>query len=156
MSPCKHLFLGNICLGTAAAVSTTQLSPTSTEVSEKNESFTKISRKKSTKKIEAEKKKKSPLLLAFQNQENASNRRRKTVAKAQSKKEESIVITESKKKGSAVKIQSNEFGGKTQLKKKESVLGTNSKKDKVKKTSIMDFMGIQSKQAENVPKNKPR
>jgi hypothetical protein len=152
------LFLGNICLGTAAAVSTTQLSPKSTKVSEKNGSFTKISRKKSTNKIEAkaEKKKKSPLLLAFENQENASNRRRKTVAKAQSKMEESVVITESKKKGSAVKIQSNEFGGKTQLKKKESVLGTNSKKDKVKKTSIMDFMGIQSKQAENEPKNKPR
>lgn len=87
-----------------------------TQVPEKMESFTKISRKKTTPKVKAkaEKKKESPLFLAFKNQENASNNKTEEIVKAKSKKE------------------------------------------RVKKTSIMDFMGIQRKESENISEIKRR
>ena len=122
---------------------------TSAQALQKNESFTKISRKKSTPKVQvkAETKQKSPLLLAFQKHENASNVKKQGVVKTQSKKKESVVKTQSKK---------NEPARKTRLKKKQSVVETNSKKDKVKRTSIMDFMGVQAKQSENIPEDNLR
>ncbi|CAB4026912.1 Hypothetical predicted protein [Paramuricea clavata] len=87
-----------------------------TQVPEKMESFTKISRKKTKAKVKAkaEKKKESPLFLAFKNQENASNNKTEEIVKAKSKKE------------------------------------------RVKKTSIMDFMGIQTKESENISEIKRR
>jgi hypothetical protein len=86
-----------------------------TQVPEKMESFTKISRKKTTPKVKAkaEKKKESPLFLAFKNQENAYN-------------------------------------------KTEEIVKAKSKKERVKKTSIMDFMGIQTKESENISEIKRR
>ena len=138
----------NVYIGPAVPVSILKHSATSTPVSEKNESFTKISTKKSTTKVKAkaEKKKESPLLLAFKNQENASNNKKENVVKTKSKKKENIIKDKSTKK---------EFVAKAQSGKKESAVKAQSK-ERVKKTSIMDFMGVQTKQSENMLENNLR
>ena len=144
----KQLLFTNVYIGPAVPVSILKHSATSTPVSEKNESFTKISTKKSTTKVKAkaEKKKESPLLLAFKNQENASNNKKENVVKTKSKKKENIIKDKSTKK---------EFVAKAQSGKKESAVKAQSK-ERVKKTSIMDFMGVQTKQSENMLENNLR
>ncbi len=150
----------NVYIGPAVPVSILRNSATSTPVSEKNESFTKISTKKSTTKVKAkaEKKNESPLLLAFKNQENASNNKKENVVRTKLKKKENIIKDKSTKKESIIKDQSakKEFVVKAQSGKKESAVKAQSKKKRVKKTSIMDFMGVQTKQSENMPENNLR
>ena len=108
----KNSLLPNVAIDLVPPASNSTKSATTELVLEKNESFTKISKRKSKGKGKLEPKKVSPLLQAFKKQEDACNNKKGKVVKAKLKKEPR------------------------------------------KKTSIVDFMAVQTQQTENIPENK--